>query len=61
MKLEYRKIKDINLLIDGVIFQIQKGEPKGISKVWSYILKGIDHNNLFGKVAILDRGRKLNG
>jgi glycosyltransferase involved in cell wall biosynthesis len=45
-----------NILIDGVIFQIQKQRPAGISRVWSALLKELAASHLASNLVLLDRG-----
>lgn len=43
------------ILIDGVIFQIQKGWSAGISRMWSTILSEISQSELSRHILLLDR------
>jgi GT2 family glycosyltransferase/glycosyltransferase involved in cell wall biosynthesis len=43
------------IFIDGVIFQIQKGRPAGISRVWQSLLTELSRSQLADKITIIDR------
>ena len=47
------------IFIDGVIFQIQRNRPAGISRVWFSLLKELSKSNLSDRVILLDRGNTL--
>ncbi len=47
------------IFIDGVIFQIQKGRPGGISRVWHSLLSELSKSKLADTVTIIDRGKTM--
>lgn len=47
------------IFIDGVIFQIQRNRPAGISRVWLSLLKELSKSNLSDRVILLERGDTL--
>lgn len=47
--------KNKSIVVDGVIFQIQRGRPLGISRVWHCLLKELSKSNLGHRIVVLDR------
>jgi len=47
------------IFIDGVIFQIQKGRPAGISRVWQSLITELSKSQLANKVTIIDRNNSF--
>ena len=45
------------ILIDGVIFQQQKGRPAGISRVWQALLHQLGTSPMADQIVLLDRGK----
>jgi glycosyltransferase involved in cell wall biosynthesis len=43
------------ILIDGIIFQLQKDRPAGISRVWKSLLQELAKSNLADDILLLDR------
>jgi GT2 family glycosyltransferase/glycosyltransferase involved in cell wall biosynthesis/Tfp pilus assembly protein PilF len=43
------------IIIDGVIFDLQRGRPHGISRVWSRLLEQLAKTPLAGQIVLLDR------
>jgi len=43
------------IVIDGVIFDLQRGHPHGISRVWSRLLEQLSKTPLAGQIVVLDR------
>jgi len=46
-----------SILIDGVIFQKQRGRPAGISRVWHALLQQLGSSPLADQIVLLDRGK----
>ncbi|MCX6150717.1 MAG: glycosyltransferase [Ignavibacteriales bacterium] len=53
---EYNFSNKNKIAIDGVIFQLQKGRPYGISRVWISLLNEISKTELVKDIILLDRG-----
>ncbi len=45
------------ILIDGVIFELQRGRPHGISRVWHRMLEQLALSPLASRIVLLDRAR----
>ena len=48
-------MKKTKIIIDGVIFQLQKNRPAGISRVWLSLLKELSGSPLADSILLLDR------
>jgi len=50
------KYSDHKVVIDGVIFQLQKGREGGISRVWKALIEELSRSSLASRIILLDRG-----
>ena len=55
IKKEFIQSSEPNIVIDGVIFQLQYGRPFGISRMWWSLLTELAATPLAGRIVLLDR------